>query len=65
MALRQRLLTADVNDRTGQMAFLQRLDQICVHNRYTAPNVNEQRRWLEAGEQLRVIQVVGLRCIGQ
>ncbi len=65
MTLRQRLLAADVDHRAGQMTFLERLDQVSIDHRHAAPDVDEQRRGLEAGEQPGIEQVMGLGGVGQ
>ena len=65
MLFRQWFLAAHIDHRTGQMPFLQRLDQVRIHHRRTSPGIDEQRARLEALEQRRVIQVMGRRGVRQ
>ena len=65
VALRQGLLAAHVDHRAGQVPFFERLDQIGVHHRHAASDVDKQPGGLELLEQRRVVQVMGIRRVGQ
>ncbi|CAI8848126.1 hypothetical protein EMIT0P12_21046 [Pseudomonas sp. IT-P12] len=65
VALRQRLLTADIDHRPRQMPFLQGFHQVSIDHRHPAPGVDEQARRLELPEQRGVVQVMGRRRVRQ